>query len=157
MGYMDRCRPARMYGSRVRYRHLGIPSYAKPSSTKAGTMITGGVTEAQIKAGGEILTHTLLDGIFNKNTTAFNAARQAVIDGMDSAQAEGGGWDAEIKADEVVGSVVRTSDGVLTWTNTANAAYATTASETITAIIPAAALEAQFEPLAAGTFVVTTD
>lgn len=157
MGYMDRCRPARMYGARTRFRHLGIPSYAKPSSTKAGTMITGGVTEAQIKAGGQVLTHTLADGCFDKNSTAFAAARQAVIDGMDSAQAEGGGWDAEIKADEVVGSVVRTSAGVLTWTNTANANYATTADETITVTVPAAALEGQLEPLAAGTFVVSTD
>lgn len=146
-----------MYGARTRFRHLGIPSYAKPSSTKAGTMITGGVTEAQIKAGGQVLTHTLADGCFDKNSTAFAAARQAVIDGMDSAQAEGGGWDAEIKADEVVGSVVRTSAGVLTWTNTANANYATTADETITVTVPAAALEGQLEPLAAGTFVVSTD
>ena len=157
MGYMDRCRPARMYGARMRFRHLGLKPYCKPSVTKSGTIIASGVTEAQIKAGGETLIHTLLDGIFNKNTTAFNAARQAVIDGMDSAQAEANGWDAEIKADEVVGSVVRTSDGVLTWTNTADAQYATTAHETITAVIPAAALEAQLEPLAVGTFVVTTD
>jgi hypothetical protein len=146
-----------MYGARMRYRHLGLKPYCKPASTKAGTMIAGGVTEAQIKAGGQVLTHTLTDGIFNKNSAAFNAARQAFIDGMDSAQAEAGGWDAKIKADEVVGSVVRTSGGVLTWTNTAHAGYATTADETITAEIPAAALEAQFEPLAAGTFVVTTD
>jgi hypothetical protein len=120
-----------------------------------GTAITGGVTEAEIVAGGETIILTLSQGTWNENTTAFNAARQAMINGMDSAQAEAAGWDAEVKANEVVGAVVRTSDTVVTITLSAAAAYSVTADETITVTIPGALMEGQLESLSAGTFVIT--
>ena len=74
---------------------------------------------------------------------------------MDSAQSEGTGWDAEVKAKEVVGAVVRTSDTIVTITLTAAAAYDITATETITVTIPATALTAATEIVATPTFEVT--
>lgn len=126
-----------------------------PSVTMTGTAITGGVTEAEIVTGGETIILTLQNGQFAANQAAFDAARQAMIDGMDSAQAEAAGWDAEVKANEVVGAIVRTSNTVVTITLTAAASYVVTADETITVIIPAALMEGQLETLDAGTFVVS--
>jgi hypothetical protein len=156
MGYRDKVRTLPVHGN-LRFASEGIYPYTQPRVTMTGTIITGGVMEAAIKAGGETLILTIAQGKWAKSGAVFNAARQAMINGLVSAQAEAGGWNAEIKADEVVGSVVRTSDTVLTWTNTANANYAITANETITVTIPAAIMEGQYVPLVAGTFVVTKD
>lgn len=70
----------------------------------------------------------------------FEGVRQAIILGLDSAQNEATGWDAEVKVKIPVTDVVRTSDTVVTITLTAEAAYDITAQETITAIVPVAAL-----------------
>jgi hypothetical protein len=70
----------------------------------------------------------------------FNDIRQAIINGLDSAQSEATGWDAVVTATLPVTAVVRTSDTVVTITLPAEAAYNITATETITATIPAAAL-----------------
>ncbi|KKN02338.1 hypothetical protein LCGC14_1118660 [marine sediment metagenome] len=154
MGYKDWVHPVRTYG-KGRFAPVGLYPYVKPTVAMTGTAIAGGVTEAEIVAGGETIILTLVNGVFNKNTVAFDAARQAMIDGMDSAQAEAAGWDVEVKAKEVVGAIVRTSDTVVTITLTAQAAYAVTADETITVVIPAALMEGQLESLSAGTFVIT--
>ena len=154
MGYKDWVHPVRTYG-KGRFAPVGLYPYVKPTVAMTGTAIAGGVTEAEIVAGGETIILTLVNGVFNKNTAAFDAARQAMIDGMDSAQAEAAGWDVEVKAKEVVGAIVRTSDTVVTITLTAQAAYAVTADETITVVIPAALMEGQLESLSAGTFVIT--
>ena len=68
------------------------------------------------------------------------ADTQAIIDGLDSAQAEGTGWNAEVRDKEVTTAIVRTSSTVCTITLTAQAAYDITAQETITVTVPAAAL-----------------
>ncbi len=154
MGYRDPVHPIRTYGKN-RFAAVGIEPYVKPTAAMTGTAITGGVTEAEIVTGGETIILTLSNGQWERNTTAFDAARQAMIDGMDSAQAEAAGWDAEVKANEVVGAVVRTSDSVVTITLTAAGSYAVTADETITVTIPAALMEGQLESLSAGTFVVS--
>ncbi|KKN05566.1 hypothetical protein LCGC14_1086010 [marine sediment metagenome] len=154
MGYRDPVHPIRTYG-KGRFPAVGIEPYVKPSVAMTGTAIAGGVTEAEIVSGGETIILTLSNGQWERNTTAFDAARQAMIDGMDSAQSEGAGWDAEVKANEVVGAVVRTSDSVVTITLTAAASYVVTADETITVVIPAALMEGQLESLGAGTFVVS--
>lgn len=73
-------------------------------------------------------------------TTPFNDARQAIINDLDSAQAEGTGWDAVVKAGLAVTAVVRTSDTVVTITLPAFASYNITAQEVITVTVPAAAL-----------------
>ena len=154
MGYQDYVHAARTHG-RGKFQGVGIEAYAVPTVTMTGTAIAGGVTEAEIVTGGETIILTLANGKWAANTTAFNAARQAMIDGMDSAEAEAAGWDAEVKANEVVGAVVRTSDTVVTITLTAAGSYVVTADENITVTIPAALMEAQLNSLGAGTFVVS--
>lgn len=73
-------------------------------------------------------------------TTPFADARAAIITGLDSAQSEADGWDATVKPNIPVGNVVRTSDTVITITLQAQSDYDITATETITATVPATAL-----------------
>ena len=72
----------------------------------------------------------------------FNAQRQAIIDGMDSAQSETYGWNNQVRDQLPVSACVRTSDTVCTITLTAAdvAAYRITSNETITVTVPAAAM-----------------
>ena len=87
----------------------------------------------------------------------FDAERQAVIDGLDSAQAEAAGWDAVVQAGLAVTAVVRISDTVVTITLSAVASYDITAQETITATVPATALVLTGSAVVASpTFNVTT-
>lgn len=90
-------------------------------------------------------------------STPFASARQAIINGLDSAQAEGTGWDAVVKAGQGVSGVVRTSDTVCTITLDAFASYGITTQETVTATIPAAALLGATSVVAAPTFTVDAD
>ncbi len=155
MAYRDKVRIGATHGARGRFERTGIAPYQRPTVTKTGTSATS-QTEVECKAGGETIILTLANGTWNKNTAAFEAARQAFIDGMVSAQSEAGGWNLQTNDAEVVGSVVRTSDTVLTYTVTADTGYATTATETVTITIPAAIMEGQIEDLAGGTFQIIT-
>ena len=119
----------------------GLVKEADASGTTAalsGTITTA--DEADIVAGGKTIILTLTDDTWVATGATFDAQRQNIINGLDSAQAEATGWDAEVKAKEVVGAVVRTSNTVVTVTLTAQSAYDITANETITATIPATAL-----------------
>lgn len=99
------------------------------------------LTEAQVVAGGETIIITLTNDTWVAAGAAFNAIRQDIIDGLDSAQSETTGWNAEVRDKEVVGAVVRTSDTVVTITLTAAPAYdITQESETITVTVPASAV-----------------
>jgi hypothetical protein len=89
-----------------------------------------------------------------KATTPFSDARQAFIDGFDSAQSEGTGWDAEVKAKAAVTEVVRTSDTVVTWTLGAQAGYNITAQEVITGTIPGSILTGGSPIVATPTFTI---
>ena len=68
-----------------------------PAAAVSGT-ITGSVTEEEIVAGGETLAITLTNDTWVAAGGTFDAERQNIIDGLDSAQAEGTGWDAVVKA-----------------------------------------------------------
>ncbi len=153
MAYRDKVHPLRTHG-RGRFAATGIFPYTKPRIAVSGTC-TPAVLEAEVVAGGETIILTISNGRWAKTGAVFNAARQAIIDGLDSAQAEAAGWDAEVRDKEVVGAVVRTSDTVVTITLTAQAAFSITADETITPTVPAAAMEGQLEPIVAATFDVT--
>ena len=129
-------------------------------SSVATAAVTGtassGLTEAQVVAGGETIIVTLIGDTWVAAGATFNAQRQAIIDGLDSAAAEAAGWNAEVRDKEVVGAVVRTSDTVVTITLTAAAAYDVTADETITVTVPASALVTSVADVtAAPTFDVT--
>jgi hypothetical protein len=113
------------------------------------------VIERNIVEGGNTIILTLTDETWVAAGATFYAQRQAIINGIDSAQSEAHGWDAEVKAKEVVGAVVRTSNTVVTITLTASPAYNITAAETITATVPAAALTGAGALVASPTFVIT--
>lgn len=85
---------------------------------------------------------------------AFADIRQDIINGLDSAQSETHGWDAEVKAKEVVSAVVRTSDTVVTITLTAHGDYTVTSQEVITVTVPASALTGGVPIVATPTFPV---
>ena len=96
--------------------------------------------ESEIVAGGNQTVITLVGATWAAAGATFDAQRQNIIDGFDSAQSEATGWNAEVRDKEVVGAVVRTSDTVVTITWTAAPAYNVTATETITVTVPASAI-----------------
>jgi hypothetical protein len=112
---------------------------AAESATVSGTLGASGGTAAEIRAGGETIILTLANTKWVTTGATFDAQRQAIIDGLDSNQADPNGWDNR-RADFAVGDVVRTSDTVVTITLSASTAYAIPQTETITAVVPAAAL-----------------
>lgn len=71
---------------------------------------------------------------------AFDEARAAMRDGLDSAQSEAGGWDAKVKPNIPLANIVRTSGTVCTITLQAQADYDITAQETIEVTVPASIL-----------------
>ena len=109
------------------------------TAVTTGTAIPD-ATEVEIVAGGETIILTLTGDTWVAAGATFNAQRQNIIDGLDSAQSELTGWNNEVRDKEVVTAVVRTSATVVTITLTASAAYDITAQETVTCTIPAAAL-----------------
>lgn len=84
----------------------------------------------------------------------FLPERQNIINGLDSAQAEGTGWDAVVKATQGVAGVVRTSDTVATITLDAFPTYNISTTETITATIPTTALTSGIVIEATPTFAI---
>jgi len=107
-------------------------------------LITGtasdGLTESEVVSGGETIIITLTNDTWVADDGTFAAARQAIIDGLDSAQSELTGWNAVVRDAESVTAVVRTSDTVVTITLSAAGSYDITAHETITVTVPAAAV-----------------
>jgi len=129
----------------------------------SGTVdVTPNIQEDVIVDGGKTIILTLSQDTWLAAGTGpigSTANTQAIIDGIDSAQAEGTGWDAEVKANLVPATdVVRTNDTVCTITLPASASYDITAQETITATIPAAALNiSASEVVASPTFEIDVD
>lgn len=113
------------------------------------------ITETDIVNGGKTIIVTLTGDTWVAEGETFDAQRQNIINGIDSAQSEATGWDAVVKAGQSVGNVVRTSDTVVTITLDAFATYDITATETITATIPATALTGGSPIVASPTFQVT--
>lgn len=120
--------------------------FAGASAAITGTA-TANIDEDDVTTGGKTVIITLTGDTWVAAGATFNAQRQAIIDGMDSAQVEATGWNAEVRDKEVVGAVVRTSDTVVTITLTAAASYDITAQETITVTVPASALVTSGSPL----------
>ena len=100
---------------------------------------TATVDEVGVRNGGLLIVLTLTDGQWADAGTVFDAQRQAIIDGLDSAQSEGTGWNAEVRDKLAVTTVVRTSPTVVTITLSAQAGYDITVQETITVTVPVGA------------------
>jgi hypothetical protein len=115
---------------------------------------TAAITEADVVAGSKTIIITLTGDTWVAAGGAFDAQRQAIINGLDSAQAEATGWNAEVRDKEVVAAVVRTSGTVVTITLSAQAGYNITAQEVITVTVPAAALVGAVAITATPTFTV---
>lgn len=101
---------------------------------------TASITEADVVAGGKTIIITLTGATWVTVGASFNAIRSDIIQGLDSAQSETTGWNAEVRDKQGVAGVVRTSDTVVTITLDAQVAYNITAQETITVTVPTTAL-----------------
>ena len=126
-----------------------------------GTIIAGGVSESEIVTGGETLIVTLTNDTWAAAGTGpigSTADSQAFIDGITSAQAEAGGWNAKVRDVLVPATaLVRTSNTVATLTVPATADYVITADETIEQTIPAALLVTSASPIVATPIFVVRD
>lgn len=87
----------------------------------------------------------------------FEAQRQAIINGLDSAGSDVNGWNAEVRDKILVASVVRTSSTVVTIILPVIPHYDITSDETITVTIPGAALTGGSGAAATPTFSITAD
>ena len=87
----------------------------------------------------------------------FNDARQALINGFDSAGVETTGWDAEIRDRLSVVSLTRVTDTIVSIEIPASSAYAIDSGETITVTVPASMLTGASALVASPTFAVTAD
>ena len=126
-----------------------------PAAADLSGTITPASTEAQIVAGGRTLLITLDNDTWVASGAAFNGVRQAIIDGITSAQAEVLGWNNEVRDNLPVGQVVRTSDTVVTVSFVPETAYNIVDFEEITVTVPAAALLGSGVPVVATpTFVI---
>lgn len=133
------------------FARYGVPN--TPTIALTGTVTTA--VESDIVTGGKTIILTLTDSTFVASGATFNAQRQNIINGLTSAQSETHGWNNDVKAAMVVANVVRTSAQVVTITLPAVGTYVITANETITATVPAAAIQAGVAVVASPTFVVT--
>lgn len=124
------------------------------SAVISGTA-TASITEADIVTGGKTIVITLIGDTWVASGATFNAQRQNIINGLDSAQSEATGWDAVVKATQGVAGVVRTSDTVVTITLDAFATYNITAQETITVTIPSTAVNLGTAIVGSPTFTVS--
>jgi hypothetical protein len=98
------------------------------------------LVESNVVSGGKTIIITLTGDTWVASGTTFDNQRQNIIDGLDSAQSETNGWNAEVRDKIAVTDVVRTSDTVVTITLDAESAYNISAQETITVTIPSTAL-----------------
>ena len=145
----------------LRSKYLNVPHQSQGvtvSIALTGTA-TASITESDIVTGGKTLILTITNDTWLAAGTGpigTTANTQALIDGIDSAQAEATGWDAVVKVALVPAAhVVRTSNTVCTITLPACATYHITAQETITATVPAAVLTLAGAVVASPTFTVS--
>lgn len=133
----------------------GVPGAELGVATCALTGTVTTATALDIITGGRTIILTLTNDIWVATGATFNAQRANIIAGLTSAGAEAHGWNADVKTIIPVASVVRTNDTIVTITLPAVATYAITAAETITATIPATAIDMAIVIVAAPTFVVS--
>ncbi|MCP4091521.1 MAG: hypothetical protein GY746_17295, partial [Gammaproteobacteria bacterium] len=111
----------------MRPSRIILSTGAAISCALSGTALTDSITESDIVTGGKTIILTLTGDTWVATVGADNAITDALIAGIDSAQSEGTGWDAEVKGNMVFGDVTRTSDTVVTIILAAEASYDITA------------------------------
>lgn len=99
------------------------------------------IDEEDVVNGGKEIILTLTDDTWHADVGTDCQETTDLIAGIDSAQGEPGGWDANVKANMAHGDITREVDNVtVTIELAAEEGYDITATETITATIPANAL-----------------
>jgi hypothetical protein len=116
-----------------------------------GTALLG-MTEGQVETGGRTIIATATGDTWQPAGAAFDAQRQAIINGFSAPTSPPFGWNTQVRDNIPVTSVVRTSDNVVTITLPAAPDYAVDASEFVTGTLPGSALV-----LATGDVVATPD
>lgn len=118
-----------------------VVTHVTPTAAVSGT-IGDGATEQEVREGAGTIVLTLTDDTWVAAGGTFDSQRSAIIQGLDAADAQTNGWNAEVRDKLGVGSVIRTSDTVVTITISASDVtdYDITTNEVITATVPAAAL-----------------
>ena len=139
--YLD---PAIHIGRRMRKAQIWPPTLRSPRVSLSGTAVA--CNESDIVTGGKTIILTLRNGKWAPSGATFNAARQAILDGLICRQAQTNGWNAR-RATWAVTTVARTSDTVVTITLPADATYAiATTDDVVDVTVPAAAFEYQRKP-----------
>ena len=141
-------------GRRLAFRPLINKQYVGTASIVLSGSTIGG-NETQIRSGGLTTILTVYGDTWVASGATFNAERQNIINGIDSAEAEATGWDAVVKVGQTVGGVVRTDNQTVTITWDAFASYNITAQETITVTVPSTALTLGAGIVASPTFVIS--
>jgi len=136
------------------------PYEFNPEGEATGAIIPGGCQESEIVSGGKTIVINISGDQFVAAGATFDAQRQNIINGMDSAQAEAAGWDAVVKVEMPVTAVVRTDNDTVTITLTdfdgdPYTAYNITANEIVTVTIPASALVGTVEIVCTPTFQIS--
>ena len=130
-------------------------TYAAPTAAITGT-IGDGATEQEVRDGEGTVLITLSDTTWVAAGATFDAQRQNIIDGLDAADAQTNGWNAEVRDKIGVGSVIRTSDTLVTITLAADEVsdYRIATNETITATVPTTATASGVALTAVPTFTI---
>lgn len=134
-------------------KYYDIVVYDEVAAAGGSAAVTGTATasivEADVVAGGKTIIITLTGDTWVAAGATFDAVRQDIIDGLDAASSPAGGWNSEVRDNLAVGTVVRTSDTVVTITLSAQSGYNISAQETITVTVPASALVTSASPYTA--------
>jgi len=138
------------------YRPKLVVVSTPPTAAVTGT-IGDGATEQEVRDGDGTIIITLTGTTWVAAGGTFNAQRQNIIDGLDSAQSETFGWNAEVRDQMGVSSVVRTSGTIATVTVAAAdvADYRMDSNEIITVTVPASAISSAGAITASPTFYIT--
>ena len=127
-----------LYGHQAEMRVMhGVNLIVSVAAT--GTVLES-ITEADIVAGGKTLVLTVTNDTWLPAGTAFNAIRQSILNSIGSAQSEPMGWNSAVFPVLAVTDVVRTSDTVITITLPPVGSYNISATEEISAAMPAGVL-----------------
>lgn len=148
----------RGYGPSASIPFVVTRGYSVGLAVAAAVSGTTAFTEAQVQAGGEPIVITIANDTWVAAGAVFNAQRQNILNGISSAQSEVAGWNNEVRDKELVSSVVRTSNTVVTITLSAASSYDVAQNETITVVVPDEALTTSLSAItAAPTIGVTAD
>ena len=116
-----------------------LPSGAV-SAALTGTFLTT-PTEGEVVTGSQTIIITLTNATWvAAGASAFNAVRQAIINGLVSDGEEATGWNTLVRDVMAVTTVTRTSNGVVTVILPATAGYSIAENETVTVTVPRAAI-----------------